>query len=76
MRAMTACFLWRSSVAFAPTSAMRTMAAPSLQQLSVVAKLEDMAGSCPPLGTFDPFGFSKDASPETMKKCARSPRAQ
>ena len=33
-------------------------------------KIEGMAGECAPLGYFDPFGFSKDASPETMKKCA------
>merc|ERR1712070_952213 len=27
-----------------------------------------MVGDCKPLGYFDPFGFSKDASPATMKK--------
>jgi len=34
----------------------------------VTAKVEGMIGDCPPLGFFDPLGFSKDASPETMKK--------
>ena len=27
-------------------------------------------------GYFDPLGFSKDASPETMKKCVLPPRAR
>ena len=35
---------------------------------SVVAKVNGMVGDCKPLGYFDPFGFSKDASPATMKK--------
>merc|ERR1711988_1571052 len=35
---------------------------------AVVAKIEGMVGDCAPLGFFDPLGFSKDASPETMKK--------
>jgi len=34
----------------------------------VVAKVNGLVGDCKPLGYFDPFGFSKDASPETMKK--------
>jgi hypothetical protein len=37
-------------------------------------KIEGMAGESAPLGYFDPFGFSKDASPETMKKCAAARR--
>jgi hypothetical protein len=28
----------------------------------------DLPGECPPLGFFDPLGFTKDASPETIKK--------
>lgn len=39
-------------------------------------KIEGMAGECAPLGYFDPLGFSKDASPETMKKCVLPPRAR
>jgi len=31
-------------------------------------KIEGMVGDGAPLGFFDPLGFSKDASPETMKK--------
>merc|ERR1719198_406334 len=39
-----------------------------IQQPAVVAKIEGLVGDCAPLGYFDPLGFSKDASPETMKK--------
>jgi len=45
-------------------AALRSAAAPA----AVSMKIEGMAGDCPPLGFFDPLGFSKDASPETMKK--------
>lgn len=34
----------------------------------VSMKVEGMVGDGAPLGFFDPLGFSKDASPETMKK--------
>merc|ERR1719463_96718 len=34
----------------------------------VVAKVNGLVGDCKPLGYFDPLGFSKDASPETMAK--------
>ena len=43
-------------------SAVRS-AAPAISM-----KIEGMVGDCAPLGFFDPLGFSKDASPETMKK--------
>jgi len=33
-----------------------------------VSMVVDMPGVTAPLGFFDPLGFSKDASPETMKK--------
>jgi len=35
---------------------------------AISMKVEGMVGDCAPLGYFDPLGFSKDASPETMKK--------
>ena len=35
---------------------------------TVEMKVNGMVGDCAPLGFFDPLGFSKDASPETMKK--------
>merc|ERR1719506_3422850 len=65
---MAALALFSGSVAFMPAASLRTVVTPSLQQPAVVAKLEGMVGDCAPLGFFDPFGFSKDASPETMKK--------
>jgi hypothetical protein len=34
----------------------------------IVAKVNGLVGDCAPLGYFDPLGFAKDASPETMKK--------
>jgi len=37
-------------------------------QPAVSMKVDGMVGDCAPLGYFDPLGFSKDASPETMKK--------
>jgi len=63
---MAAIALFSGSAAFAPAAGLRT-AAPSVHHSTVVAKL-DMAGSGAPLGFFDPLGFSKGASPETMKK--------
>merc|ERR1711957_898476 len=36
--------------------------------VTVQAKVGGLIGDCAPLGYFDPLGFSKDASPETMKK--------
>jgi len=63
---MAAIALFSGSAAFMPAAGLR-MAAPALQQSAIMAKL-DMPGSCAPLGFFDPLGFSKDASPETMKK--------
>merc|ERR1719198_2415647 len=65
---MAAIALFSGSAAFVPAAAMRAVTAPAIQQPAVMAKLEGMPGSCPPLGFFDPLGFSKDASPETMKK--------
>jgi len=38
-------------------------------------KVNGLVGDCAPLGYFDPLGFSKNASPETMKKCAAPPQA-
>jgi len=55
-----------SSSAFVGPAPMLNFAA----RCSPSMKIEGMAGECAPLGYFDPFGFSKDASPETMKKCA------
>jgi len=60
--------LLSGSTAFVPAPALRSVATPTFQQPAVVAKIEDMVGSGLPLGYFDPLGFSKDASPETMKK--------
>merc|ERR1719327_1133979 len=45
--------------------ALSNIAAPRCE---VVAKVNGLVGDCAPLGYFDPFGFSKGASPETMKK--------
>jgi len=52
-----------SSGYLAPTSAM-----PTLSRSAVAMKVDGMVGSGAPLGFFDPLGFSKDASPETMAK--------
>jgi len=61
-------FLGGSS-AFVPAPALRSaVLAPRVEPAAISAKLEGMAGSSAPLGYFDPLGFSKDASPETMKK--------
>merc|ERR1719446_1556371 len=43
-------------------SVMPSAVAPS------ISMVVDMPGSTAPLGFFDPLGFSKNASPETMKK--------
>jgi len=56
--------LLSSSSAFVGPAAMLNAAARCQPSM----KIEGMAGECAPLGYFDPFGFSKDASPETMKK--------
>jgi len=64
---MAALALLSGSAAFAPSAGLR-VAAPVIQQSAVVAKMEGYPGSCAPLGFFDPFGFTKDASPETIKK--------
>merc|ERR1719331_3201623 len=56
-----------ASASFAPAVGLRTVA-PVARQFDVVAKIEGMVCDCAPLGFFDPLGFSKDASPETMKK--------
>jgi len=58
--------LFCSSAAFVPGGVVAPRSA-CTQQASVAMKV-DLPGSCPPLGFFDPLGFSKDASPETMKK--------
>jgi len=42
--------------------------APSPNARSSVQMKYEAPGVAAPLGYFDPFGFSKDASPETMKK--------
>jgi len=44
------------------------MLRPALAPMTSVNMKIDMVGSSAPLGFFDPLGFSKDASPETMKK--------
>jgi len=54
------------------------VAQPALSTLSrqcssaVEMKVNGLVGDCAPLGYFDPLGFSKDASPETMKKFRES----
>jgi len=53
-----------SSTGFAaPMAPAMRCSAPAISM-----KIEGMVGDCAPLGFFDPLGFSKDASPETMKK--------
>ena len=51
-----------SSPAFVPAGVLPQSRA-SVQMIA-----PDMAGTTKPLGYFDPFGFSKDASPATMNK--------
>ena len=58
----------RSSGFVALQTAARTAVRPAISM-----KIEGMVGDCAPLGFFDPLGFSKDASPETMKKCVQPP---
>lgn len=61
---MAALALFSSSAAFVANGpALRGAMMPQLISMKV-----EMPGSCAPLGYFDPLGFSKDASPETMKK--------
>jgi hypothetical protein len=43
-------------------------AMPTLSRSAVSMKVDGMVGSGAPLGFFDPLGFSKDASPQTMAK--------
>tara|TARA_B110001452_G_scaffold159776_1_gene132943 strand:+ start:197 stop:340 length:144 start_codon:yes stop_codon:yes gene_type:complete len=47
---------------------VRPAVAPASSALNIQAKVNGLVGDSAPLGYFDPFGFSKDASPETMKK--------
>jgi len=58
-----AAFVCGASGFVAPAPALQNVAPRCTSQMKV-----DMPGVCAPLGYFDPFGFSKDASPETMKK--------
>ena len=39
-----------------------------VSDVQAVTKVNGLIGACAPLGYFDPFGLSKDATPETMKK--------
>ena len=57
----------RRVASFVPNGAMRTVA-PASCSIAVQAKVGGLIGDCAPLGFFDPLGFSKEASPETMKK--------
>jgi len=54
--------------AIGSTSFHGTVLQPSFTQPAVHMKVNGLIGDCAPLGFFDPFGFSKNASPETMKK--------
>merc|ERR1712195_144085 len=51
--------------AFAPTP---VLVRPASSSVAVQMKVGGLIGDCAPLAYFDPLGFSKDASPETMKK--------
>merc|ERR1719263_809419 len=57
-----------STAVFVNTVPLRTYSvrcsAPAIQ-----AKVNGLVGDCAPLGFFDPLGFSKGASKETMNKC-------
>mmetsp|Transcript_22270 Transcript_22270/g.69826 ORF Transcript_22270/g.69826 Transcript_22270/m.69826 type:complete len:205 (+) Transcript_22270:23-637(+) len=57
-----------SSLPLALVQSGAALRAPQLQPLSAQCKVNGMVGDCKPLGYFDPLGFSKDASPETMAK--------
>ena len=50
---------------FAPNSVVLR---PASSSVAVQMKVGGLIGDCAPLAYFDPLGFSKDASPETMKK--------
>jgi len=63
-----------SSLPLALVQSGAALRAPQLQPLSAQCKVNGMVGDCKPLGYFDPLGFSKDASPETMAKCAAAPQ--
>ena len=39
-----------------------------VSDVQAVTQVNGLIGACAPLGYFDPFGLSKDATPETMKK--------
>ena len=51
-----------------PNSALVATRPACSSSVAVQAKVGGLVGDCAPLGYFDPFGFSKGASPETMKK--------
>ncbi len=55
----------RRVTSFAPNSAVLR---PASSSVAAQMKVGGLIGDCAPLGYFDPLGFSKDASPETMKK--------
>ena len=55
----------RRVASFAPNGAVLR---PASSSVAVQAKVGGLIGDCAPLAYFDPLGFSKDASPETMKK--------
>merc|ERR1719311_257083 len=57
-----------SSLPLALVQSGAALRASQLQPLSAQCKVNGMVGDCKPLGYFDPLGFSKDASPETMAK--------
>ena len=59
---------WRSTSAFVNQGIVVQQGASGSRSQELVAKVNGLVGDCKPLGYFDPFGFSKDASPETMKK--------
>ena len=62
--------LFAATNAFVPQPALATPLA--RQCSSVEMKVNGLVGDCAPLGYFDPLGFSKGASPETMKKFRES----
>lgn len=66
---MFAALVLSGSTAFVNNGlALRSAPVHSSSQQAISCKIQGMVGDCKPLGFFDPFGFSKDASPETMKK--------
>ena len=60
--------VWLRSSGFAPMHAV----VPRTGRATVSMKVEGMVGDSAPLGFFDPLGFSKGATPEKMKLCARA----